>query len=269
MIVPETKRPVPGSPEDPFRYGWRYVRRESADGSIRFEQIPLTLEDVLHPQEGDQVTHSDLHQRICNYLYNVFCGLLSTMPQAVVLNDVRVAWDVPEVKPHGPDIAVIFGVRERKNWSTFDVGTEGVRPALIVEVTSPETRGTDLLDKLEEYDLAGVPLYLIVDIVARRGQNTPRLIAYRQTPLTYEVLPPDEQGRVWLAPLQIWVVIENGEVACYDIAGQRLGGFVDVVRARDEAEARAHAEAEARAHAEARASALEAELRRLRGEIGT
>lgn len=46
-----------GEVADPFRYGWRYVQREE-NGTLLIEQVPLTLEDVLHPREGDQVTHS-------------------------------------------------------------------------------------------------------------------------------------------------------------------------------------------------------------------
>lgn len=138
------------------------------------------------------MTHSDVHQRICIYLFNVFRGLLVSTPAAVVLHDVRVAWDTPDVKPHGPDLAVILGVHEHKNWSTFDVAEEGVRPVLLVEVTSPETRHIDLTTKLEEYDLAGVPFYVIVDIVQRRGQSIPGLLGYRQTPSVYAVLAPDE-----------------------------------------------------------------------------
>ena len=36
-----------------FPYGWREVQRALPDGSVEFDRIPLTLEDVLHPQEGD------------------------------------------------------------------------------------------------------------------------------------------------------------------------------------------------------------------------
>jgi hypothetical protein len=36
----------------------------------------------------------------------VFEAQLATDPTAVVLDDVRIAWDVPELKPHGPDIVV-------------------------------------------------------------------------------------------------------------------------------------------------------------------
>jgi putative restriction endonuclease len=242
-----------------YPYGWRYHERILPDGRVIVEQDPLTAEDVLHPLEGDQVTHSDLHQRICIYLYNVFRGLLATMPSAVVLHDVRVAWDMPDLKPHGPDLAVIFGVRQSKNWSTFDVAQEGVRPALIIEVTSPETRSIDLTTKLEEYDLAGVPLYIIIDLVQRQGQIVPRLLGYRQTPLVYAVVAPDERDWLWLESLKVWLGIHEQTIVCYDAAGAPIGDYPDLKTALT-------MEAEARATAEQRVKELEAEVRRLRGE---
>ena len=272
MVATPREAVSPAEGPDAYPYGWRYVERVLPDGRVHVDQIPLTLEDVLHPQEGDQVTHSDLHQRICVYLFNVFRGLLAAMPSAVVLHDVRVAWDVPDLKAHGPDLAVIFGVRERKNWSTFDVAEEGVRPALIVEVTSPETRSLDLIAKLEEYDLAGVPLYVIVDLVRRQGQIVPRLLGYRQTDTVYGVLPPDARGRLWLDPLRVWLGVREQDVVCYDEDGAPIGDYLDVrsALAAEKAALAAEkaalaAEAEARAAAEQRIQELEAELRRLRG----
>ncbi|MDW8065900.1 MAG: Uma2 family endonuclease, partial [Anaerolineae bacterium] len=38
-----------------------------------------------------------------------------------------------------------------------------VRPALVVEVTSPATRGMDLGEKAAEYREAGIPEYWVVD----------------------------------------------------------------------------------------------------------
>lgn len=251
--------PPPGlaDPADPFRYGWRYVQRELENGSIVVEQLALTLEDVLHPEEGDQVTHSDAHQRRRRYLCNIFEARLAHDPGAFVLDDVRVKWDLPELKPHGPDIMVVFGVGERKNWSTFDVAQEGVRPALIVELTSPETRALDLTFKLDEYDLAGVPLYIIVDAVQRQGQEVLRLLGYRQTASAYEVLPPNEHGRLYLEPLRLYLGVSEGELVCYDEAGVALGDYTTVDAARVAAEARA-------TEAEVRLQAAEAELARLR-----
>jgi Uma2 family endonuclease len=280
--------PGPGAdPSDPYRYGWRYVRHKHADGTESIEQVPLTLEDVLHPQEGDQVTHSDAHQRRRRYLCDVLEAQLARDPTAVVLDDVRVAWDVPDLKPHGPDIMVILGVRERKNRSTFDVAEEGVRPALIIEITSPETAPVDRSTKVDEYDQAEVPLYIIVDAVLSRRQPTLRLVGYTRTPTGFQILVPNERGWLWLEPVRLWLGIQDDEIVCYDEDGRPLGDYRALSealaaetqarreaeqqaaaegRARVEAERRAEAEAQARIAAEARLRELEAELRRLRGD---
>jgi Uma2 family endonuclease len=248
-------------PTDPFRYGWRMVRHQTETGAPVYEQVPLTLADLLHPEEGDQVTQSTNHQRRCRYLCDVFEAQYADQPQAVVLHDVRIAWDVPDLRPHGPDIMVILGVHARKNWNTFQVATEHTRPTLIVEVTSPATREIDLVEKVEHYDLAGVPYYIIVDSVERRGREILRLIGYQQVVDVYTPMLPDERGWLWLAPLNLWLGIHNGDVYCFDAAGNQIGDYIAEAEARREAEAEAQREAEARREAEAEAQ-REAEARR-------
>ncbi|HEX9370680.1 MAG TPA: Uma2 family endonuclease [Roseiflexaceae bacterium] len=281
IAPPETDLTAPTTPpnDDPYRYGWRYVRRDLPAGE-EFEQVPLTLEDVLYPEVGDFVVHSKAHEDRCIYFANVFNARLPNDPTAVVLHDVRIAWDVPELRPDGPDIAVIFGVREQRNWSTFDVAEEGVRPALIIEVTSPETRKLDLLDKLDIYAVAGVPQYVIVDTRQWKGSETLHLLGYQLSPTGYEVQAPDERGWLWMESVGLWIGLHDNQVECYDAAGNLIDDYAAVDEARAQAEARASAEAAARAQAEARASAeaaaraqaearlheLEAALRQLRGE---
>jgi colicin import membrane protein len=174
-----------------------------------------------------------------------------------------------------------------RNWSTFDVAQEGVRPTLILEVTSPETRRFDLYEKVDHYDLAGVPYYVIVDAVERRGTPTVRVLGFERAGAAYRALTPDARGWLWLEPLRVWIGVRDGEVYCFDAQGRQLGDYADLVtqviaseervaEALAEAKAQAQAwmnaearaaEAEARAaEAEARLRALEAELRRLRGE---
>lgn len=58
---------------------------------------------MLHPEEGDQVTRSSLHQRRWHYLREVFERQVADDPTAVVLDDVRIEWDVPDLEPHSPE----------------------------------------------------------------------------------------------------------------------------------------------------------------------
>ena len=50
---------------DPFRPGWRYVKRTLPDGEEEFDQIPLTLEDLLFPEENDQTMFHPDHWDDC------------------------------------------------------------------------------------------------------------------------------------------------------------------------------------------------------------
>jgi colicin import membrane protein len=268
-LTPQAQPPQ----DDPFRYGWRWIKRPQPDGTEEFEQVPLTLEDLLHPEEDDFIVQTSDHQDWCRYLADVFAARVAADPTAVVLFDVRVAWDVPGLRAHGPDVAVYFGVRERKNWSTFDVATEGTRPALIVEVTSPSTVANDLAIKLVHYARAGVPFYVIVDTVGTEGTAGPRLLGYRLVEGRYQPLPLDERGWLWLEPVRVWLGVADGAPVCYDEAGRPLGDYTAVTAALEsaqervaDAEARAAEEAAARTEAEARLQEALAELRRLRGE---
>jgi colicin import membrane protein len=255
--------------KDPFRYGWRYVRRVSADGKKILERVPLTLEDVLHPQEGDFHVLTDEHNDDCAYLKYALRRHLGS--KAMVLSDHRIAWDEPGVKPHGPDIAVILGIRKRKRLgATFYVATEGVRPKLLIEVTSTDTRKNDVVIKVDEYYRAGVPLYVIVDVRSRQGQRTRiELIGYRHAPGGYEKMPLDERGWLWLKELAIWIGIEGTRVVCYDHHGQKILDYAELAEAREaEVEARKAAEARAKAaergakRAEARAKRAEARAKK-------
>jgi Uma2 family endonuclease len=250
-VTPSTHGDIESTSQaDPFRYGWRYVPHVLPNGTTTFDQIPLTLEDVLHPEEGDFIVQNEPHNRLCIYLFNVLRARVANDPAALVLSDCRIAWDVPGLRPFGPDIAVIFGVREHRGWSTFNVEEEGTRPALVIEVTSPDTWHLDLDDKLDGYERAGVPLYVIADIVPRRGQQIPRLLGYHETPTGYVPLAPDERGWLWLEAVQLWLGIEESQVWLYDATGRRIGDYTDLAIANVEAEARIRE--------------LEEELRRLR-----
>jgi Uma2 family endonuclease len=251
MTHPVATAPAPLPDEDPFRYGWRYVRRPTPDDPDHLEQVPLTLDDVLHPEVGDFLVHSDRHETDRMYLTAVLRARLEPSGQAIVLSDVRVAWDVPDLRPHGPDVMVIPGLRERRDWSTFDVVEEGVRPALIIEITSPETRENDVERKVAHYARAGVAQYVIVDNIGRRGERQLRLLDYRLVGEHYRLQPPDARGWVYLELAGLWLGVEGDHVVCYTDDGAAFGDYAAVVQqAAEEAAARAEAEALARAAAE-------------------
>ncbi len=153
MSTVSTSRPAQRPPDesDPFRYGWRYVTVRGPDGKVTIDQIPLTLEDVLFPETGDFIVQTDLHDTDTSYLKYVFNAWLEADPQAVAVSDCRVDWNLPGVRPLGPDVAVFFGMKRRTDWATLNVAAEGARPALVVEVTSRTTRTNDVDIKPDYY----------------------------------------------------------------------------------------------------------------------
>jgi Uma2 family endonuclease len=238
---------------DPFRYGWRYVKHTLPDGQVDFEQVPLTLEDVLHPEFGDVMPHYSAHEVDRVYLFSVLKQRVASDPTALVLFDILVFWDIPGLRQHSPDISVIFGVRhQQESWSSFSVADEGVRPTLLIEVVSPNYRDNDVVIKVDHYHRARVPFYVIVD---REQEDGPiRLVGYRYTPAAYVPIPLDAQGRLWLDPVGLWLGTQGNRTVCYDGAtGRELGDYTQVIQELAAAEARAAGEAQARAAAEARA----------------
>jgi Uma2 family endonuclease len=252
----------PEPADDVFRYGWRDRYEKDERGRVRFVRIPLTREDVLHPQEGDKIVQNDPHFTDVVYLVTVLRALLADRPDALVLSDCSIIWDIRALRNHGPDVAVIFGVRPRRVWMSFDVAEEGVRPVLIIEVTSPATRDTDLGEQVQQYYQAGVAFYVVVDAtIDRDNVRHLELIGYERGARRYRRMRPNARGRLWLPPVGPWLGQENDRVALYTKRGRRLEDYAEVEQGRQAAEERAAA-------AEERVRQLEEELRR-RGQEPT
>lgn len=284
---------VPEQSRASFAYGYREVRVKLANGRSRWKRVPLTLEDVLHPRFGDVHMLGDPHDDDCNYLKDVLKCRHADRPSVVVLSECGIYWDIPGLRHHAPDLAVIFGVKERKDFKTFRVRVERVRPSLIVEITSPKTRVNDVKTRVKQYAQAGVPHYVIADMEEDEGRRRLKLIAYRLVGSSYRRVALDRRRRAWLKPVGLWLRVKRSpetggdRVVLIDPETNReLGDYTQIdrdraaaearavaeaqaraaeVQARAFAEARAIAEAEARATAEARLRELEAEMRRLRG----
>ncbi len=269
-LIPPSPVPAetPPAKEDPFRYGWRFVKRQLPDGSEALVQVPLTLEDALHPEESDHISEDDLHSIECRYLAEVFQDRLGRLANGKLLANCLVDWNVPLQGDTAPDVAVFADVRTPlpAQFGLYRLQDFGGRCVVAIEVVSPATRYNDVVRKYAEYYVAGVPLYVIVD--QQRDGGPRQLLAFRHTPDRYEPVPLNQNGRVLVPELGLFLGMRDNRVYCYDeITGEELSGSYSVEkRGREAAEDRAHAEArsrqkaEDRAHAEAR-SRQEAEDR--------
>ena len=257
-------RPTPRD-ADPFRYGWRHVPKIRPYGTEVFDQVPLTLEDVLHPEVGDFIVQTDPHDSDLAYLKAVFKARLTDNPTAVVLSDCRVDWNIPGVKPLGPDVAVFFGVSRHIAWATFSVAIEKAKPALVIEVTSPDTRKNGVGIKKTYYHRAGVPLYGIADVFKEKdNQRRIKLIGYSRKPTRYQRIKPDQRGFIWLAPVRLWLGTTRDpqggfdRLACFDPdTGQEVGDYTAIWRQLAEAK-------QDLADAQKRILELEAQLKKSR-----
>ena len=282
--------------EQKWHYGWRMVPEEDEHGNTHMAQVPLTLEDYLHPQIGDKHMNTQSHNYICKYLMAVIEHYLRHIQGTVVYSDVGIKWDVPGVQHLAPDLSLIFNVRRTEGppHKIFYVADEGTAPALAIEVTSPSTRDADFNNKLSLYARVGLPYYFIVDTGPRHTDAPPvlRLYGFELTPNGYVELRPNLYGWLWMDPVGAWIGLDSGEVRCYDAQENELPtptGWGEALAeelaetseqlaetsvARDEAERRAEEEALARAEAERRAEEeaqmrqyLEEQLRLLQAQL--
>jgi Uma2 family endonuclease len=255
--------PIPPPPgDDPFPYGWRYVTQTRPDGTTEYVQVPLTVEDLLHPQEGDVIPENTVQEKERGYFSAVFRYQLTGQPSTLVLSDCVVEWGIEGMKSHSPDVSVFENVREPdRNYGTFPVVEQGARALLAIEIVSPRNkdprvRQNDVATKVDEYHRIGIPLYLIVDQEREGGPR--RLILHRWAAARYEVVPPDDQGRFLLDPVRVLVGMRENRVVCYDAAtGKEFGDYAAVATAGQAAEEARKAAEEARKAAEDHARAAE------------
>ena len=228
MSVGDVNEPTT-SHDDPWKYGWRYVKRVDAEGKEHLDQVPLTLEGFLYPEEGDFRVETVAHVEDCQYLYAALRQHLRSRTDAIVLCDCRIDWGGDEVRPLGPDVAVFFGKQgHSRTAGTFYREDFEARPVFVIEVTSPSTRNKDVDDKVDLFWRARVPLYLIVDSTNDEGADVREmeLIGYQAGLKGYERIEPDAQGRFQLTPLSLWLVAKNGKAVLQTENGEDVGDYL-------------------------------------------
>ncbi|MFO0843544.1 MAG: Uma2 family endonuclease [Gemmataceae bacterium] len=225
---------------DPFRYGWREAMRPDENGRWQYTQIPLTLDDVLHPQEDDHFMVGEPHKKDCKLLLNALEAAVGGQPGVHVFFDHRVDWGLPELRPMGPDLVVWHDFPA--DWDenpTFRPKEHGARPAVLIEVTSPSTRDLDLNKKVKLYHKVGVPLYVIVDYWEEGEERRVSVFGYRATNEGYVRIDADEDERFWVEPVRMWLVGGGPQLVCLDEQGQPYPDYKVALREVKQAAVRA------------------------------
>ncbi len=252
--------------DHPYFYGWRYATVTQPDGTETTEKVSLTAYDVIFPKEGDVVPVRSDHEAAGVRGYEALHVPSTNDPTALVLKEVLI--DFGYIAPMTPDLAFVTGASSTGPWSIFHVLEEGATVHLVVEITSPSTRHLDveegMLNRAERrrlerdrkrkpnlqskfylYAKVGVPLLIIIDNVRRKPGSPPPVLVYTLTPDGYELVQPDEQGRVWLAALGLAIGTSGTEVAWFDAEGEKMGDYHELTSAIKMANQRI-AEAEAK-----------------------
>jgi Uma2 family endonuclease len=286
--VPAGQGPlIPESRDVLSLYGERWIHRP--DGEL--DAIPLTPEDLLDSDPRDQIGQSQVHSEFLFRLFDILYSFYDLRDDVMLTTRGKILWRIPGLQEPAPDIAITQGLREIYEWDSesFDPARAGVWPCLIIEVATAferEVRSNDYEKKVDIYEKAGVPEYLILEPPVGRNPGPLLLTGYRLGPDgQYQWMEPDSQGRLLSETTGLlFGVEEDGSTLLVMDAqtGERLLSreekflrarearmaaeeqFARDIEARKVAEERAARETEARKAAEAEvAPRLRAELEEL------
>ncbi len=243
--------------EDPFFYGWRWVGEE---------QIPLTADDLLDPQEGDHVSEHTWHHRIVCTFGEILRELFVARGRLDVLvgGNLKMWWRNPKLKKIAPDIVVIPQVEDPGKYrKSFKEREEGTHAIFVLEVTSEATADTDESKKPGIYQRAEVEESFILDTLVNPWTLTGRRL-YQATG-RYRKIAPGAGGRLLAETLEVVLTIgaDGKSVDFFDArSGEKLRDLHASEDARRVAVQRQHV-------AEQRQHAAEEEVRRLRALLAS
>jgi hypothetical protein len=200
-----------------YPYGWRFVKRTLPDGSTDLDQVPLTLEDVLHPQEDDFIPQCSLHEMERGYLTAVLRSRDLKPPIVHVTADLLIDWGVPGIRNHSPDVAVFAGLRQQPdlNEGTFHLAESGGRCLAAFEIVWPGTRVNDMVHKLDHYYRVGVPHYVLID--QEREEGPRQVVGFRPGIGKFEREPLEEGGSLKVPEASLRLGLREGRLICWDL----------------------------------------------------
>ncbi len=154
---------------DPFRFGWRWVRLASTNGVLGESQcVPLTTDDLLHPQEGDGIPENTIQERDRTYLASVLrlrCAIRPVFAscQTVWWTGECRAWaTIPPTSVSSRRCAIGVGGRLSSSRAARSSAAAGDRDRVAGRL-GPQGVTTTWSPRSGHYYRAGVPLYAIID----------------------------------------------------------------------------------------------------------
>jgi Uma2 family endonuclease len=236
---------------------------------------PVQLPDIELPTEDGEPLESSWHRAAINLLIDALDQHWRDRTDYYAGGNMFIYYSLEQARNRdyrGPDFFAVLdvdGSNPRDAWVVWE--EDGRYPNVIVELLSPSTAEVDRTTKKRLYEQTfRTPDYFCYD----PGAQT--LEGWRLREGRYELLAPNEAGRLWCQELGLWLGPWEGRylgqqaiwLRFFTPDGELIATMGEAEAQRAEAEAR-RAEAEAqRAETEARrAQAAEAESERLRARL--
>ena len=246
-----------------FPHGWRRVEKIGPNGEVVYHDIPLSPEDFLNPQEGDQMPqgpkHFELAKTLCNKLEKHF----NDRPDIVVLGDTKMLWRIPGLLEPFPDISVVPNVwDEEAIEGSFDCKKHGTRPCLIIEIMSPGYSGDDT-KKVGIYERARVEEYIIINPRRTNKRKPFELTGYRLQGRRYQRIRPNHEGRLLSQTTNILIGLVGANQREVELLNATTGERL--LSNREEMSARLHTETQLQ-HTETQLQHAETQLQHAKAQ---
>ncbi len=190
------------------------------------EEIPLTLDVLLNPREGDQVTQSNEHERHLGTLIDRLRRFLEPRGWGV-FSDVMIHWRRGRKKT-SPDVAAVEGVVNPKaGRGSLDLKKERGQVRAVFELVSTSTKDQRAKDEKHgpgRYARRGVEDFVLFYPPERRDSEDPAVRVYSLAGKIYKEQTADAKGRFLLGSLGLWLSVgEHGDLILEVVAtGERL-----------------------------------------------
>lgn len=215
--------------------------------------IPLQRDDVYYPEsDGQPMAETEFHLEETIYLIEALKDRFRDAQDVYVGGDMFLYYR--EGSPRhvvAPDVFVVLGVPKRKR-RIYKLWEEGRPPALVIEVTSEDTRRKDLGSKKALYEQLGVQEYLLYDPLG--DYLNPRVRGFHLVGGLYTPMALDKDDSLQSSTTGLTFRMEEDRIRLIDTSTGQI--LLRGEEARDLARRAQYAEKEA--------ARLEAELEKLR-----